>query len=639
MAEAQKHKPDTPRRAKWKRSLLLVLAVVIGVVVYAYGFEVTGVDLGEIRSETRRVQLVRVLRSLARPEVFTYERIDTNTDTPFFMPCPPGGFTPPEAGPDERQIVVDPPCSDPGDTVTVYGFNFSPNARGTLTQVPPDGDLNLRLDNFLADENGNFVLTVNTRERPDERQQWIRAITREPVGSIFSRVEVPTGKVDPETGEEIVVKSPRVSKAALDTWDRIIETVFMAFLATTLGVLVAVPLSFMAARNLMKDIAIPVTKLAMQIIALPLGVGIGIVAAGWAQQLSSLLTRSIVLVVLGLVLIPFAMWFGFRWGLPPVEEIPPGPGLRAARIVVLIVAALGGILVLFLLADLLTTVGHQLSPRLVAFDFIARFVASVGDILAAIITLITAVASAGVLMNMAGRLGMWVRGRLSTGLIQLLNLPLAVIAGAGLAVIVGLGIGWLYRFTDPMTTIWIPAMVGGTIGLVLAARAFRKETVNVGLTLYYIARTIFNTLRSIEPLVMVIVFAVWVGIGAFAGTLALATHTIAALAKLYSEQVESILPGPIEAVKASGATRMQTVVYAVLPQVVPPYISFTLYRWDINVRMSTVIGFAGGGGIGFLLQQNIRFLNYPAASVNMLAIAVVVASMDYLSSRIRERIV
>ena len=76
-----------------------------------------------------------------------------------------------------------------------------------------------------------------------------------------------------------------------------------------------------------------------------------------------------------------------------------------------------------------------------------------------------------------------------------------------------------------------------------------------------------------------------------------------------------------------------------IPQIVPPYISFTLYRWDINVRMSTIIGFAGGGGIGSILQQNIRLLNYRAAAVNMLAIAIVVASMDYLSSRVRERIV
>ena len=170
-------------------------------------------------------------------------------------------------------------------------------------------------------------------------------------------------------------------------------------------------------------------------------------------------------------------------------------------------------------------------------------------------------------------------------------------------------------------------------------RSLRKDAIGIGLSLYYVSRTIFNALRSIEPLIMVIVFAVWVGLGPFAGSLALATHTIAALAKLYSEQVESILPGPVEAVKASGATRLQTISYAVLPQVIPPYISFTLYRWDINVRMSTIIGFGGGGGIGFLLQQNIRLLNYQAASVNMLAIAIVVASMDYLSARIRERIV
>jgi phosphonate transport system permease protein len=138
---------------------------------------------------------------------------------------------------------------------------------------------------------------------------------------------------------------------------------------------------------------------------------------------------------------------------------------------------------------------------------------------------------------------------------------------------------------------------------------------------------------------MVIVAVIWVGIGPFAGVLALALHTIAALAKLYSEQVESIQSGPLEAITATGANRLQTIVYAVVPQIVPPYISFTMYRWDINVRMSTIIGFAGGGGIGFLLQQNINLLHYRAASVQMLAIAIVVASMDFISSTLRERYV
>ncbi|HFE65958.1 MAG TPA: ABC transporter permease subunit, partial [Chloroflexi bacterium] len=161
----------------------------------------------------------------------------------------------------------------------------------------------------------------------------------------------------------------------------------------------------------------------------------------------------------------------------------------------------------------------------------------------------------------------------------------------------------------------------------------------IGMVIYTALRSALNIIRSIEPLIYEIVFAVWVGIGPFAGVLALTIHTIAALGKLYSEQVESISEGPIEAITATGASRVQTVVYAVVPQVVPPFIAFTLYRWDINVRFSTVIGFAGGGGIGFVLVQNINLLKYRQASVMMIAIAVVVISLDYLSSKIRKRII
>jgi phosphonate transport system permease protein len=95
----------------------------------------------------------------------------------------------------------------------------------------------------------------------------------------------------------------------------------------------------------------------------------------------------------------------------------------------------------------------------------------------------------------------------------------------------------------------------------------------------------------------------------------------------------------MEAVEATGANRLQTIIYAVVPQIIPPYISYTMYRWDINVRMSTIIGFVGGGGIGFLLQQNINLLNYRAAAAQMLAIAVVVAAMDYVSSVLRQKVV
>ncbi len=119
----------------------------------------------------------------------------------------------------------------------------------------------------------------------------------------------------------------------------------------------------------------------------------------------------------------------------------------------------------------------------------------------------------------------------------------------------------------------------------------------------------------------------------------MAAQSVATLGKLYSEAVESIDPDPIEAVMATGANRLQTIMYAVIPQVLPPFISFTIYRWDINVRMSTIIGAVGGGGIGFLLIQWIRLLDYCSAGIAVWFIAITVAILDYVSAEVRERYV
>jgi phosphonate transport system permease protein len=166
-----------------------------------------------------------------------------------------------------------------------------------------------------------------------------------------------------------------------------------------------------------------------------------------------------------------------------------------------------------------------------------------------------------------------------------------------------------------------------------------KQPFGIGSVIYTISRSILNVLRSIEPLIMAIVFVVWVSLGPFAGIMALTLHSIAALGKLFSEQIEGIDEGPVEAVTATGANRLQMIAYAVVPQVIPPFTAFALYRWDINVRMSTIIGFVGGGGIGFVLSQNIQQLRYRQAAVMMLAIAIVVILLDYASSSIRRRII
>jgi phosphonate transport system permease protein len=156
---------------------------------------------------------------------------------------------------------------------------------------------------------------------------------------------------------------------------------------------------------------------------------------------------------------------------------------------------------------------------------------------------------------------------------------------------------------------------------------------------YYVVRTMLNVVRSIETLMWAIVFAVWVGLGPFGGMLALMLHTIAALGKLYSEAIESIDPGPIEAIRATGANFPQVVVYAVLPQIVPTFLSFTLYRWDINVRMSTVIGLISDAGLGFLVIQWVRLNNLRAMATALIAIVLVVAILDYVSAWLRERVI
>ncbi len=157
--------------------------------------------------------------------------------------------------------------------------------------------------------------------------------------------------------------------------------------------------------------------------------------------------------------------------------------------------------------------------------------------------------------------------------------------------------------------------------------------------IYYAARGLFNVLRSIEALLYVAIFVFWVGIGPFAGVLGLAVTAFALLGKLFSEAIENIDPGPIEAVTATGANRLQVIRYGILPQIIPPFISYAIYQWDISIRMATIIGFAGGGGIGLRLNNYFGMLQYHKAGTVVLFIVVVVALMDFASAKLRERLV
>ena len=597
------------------RSLKVGLLVLFTLVVYAYGFQVTQVDLAETKSEHRREQLFRILRALARPNIIEYEKEEFVVRVPVMIPCPEDGFTPePIADTTQPYMVVTPSCTDPRTRVHVQGFNFEPLTRGPLNLVPFESGVNLQLENIEIDRFGNFQAEVLLPNRPSEDAHEIVAITRRNIGS------------------------PHLTRTAYDTWDKIVETVFLALLATTLGVIIAIPLSFFAARNLMKDVTSSLLGMSLSILLIPLGLFAGLQVAGWSYQVSQALTGNMVMAVSGTVVSPVLVWFGIRWALPQQEIKPPETSTRIFRVLVMIVAAFIFVILLYLLSFLMLTWGNALDDALGSFGFLGRFIRDLGDILNTVVKVLVALAVAGLFNSIAGRWGEALSRR-KDSLSKSGHVVLAVAAGAALAVILMAIVNWFYLFKDIDRYYLYAGGVGAALGLLASLRYKSTDAVPSGMILYYVSRTIFNALRSVEALVMAIVFVVWVGIGPFAGSLALALHTIASLAKLYSEQVESIMAGPLEAVQATGANRLQTIVYAVVPQIVPPYISYTMYRWDINVRMSTIIGFVGGGGIGFLLQQNINLLNYRDASAQMLAIAIVVATMDYISSVLREKYV
>jgi len=157
--------------------------------------------------------------------------------------------------------------------------------------------------------------------------------------------------------------------------------------------------------------------------------------------------------------------------------------------------------------------------------------------------------------------------------------------------------------------------------------------------LYYPARAILNFFRSVDTLVYALVFVAAVGLGPFPGVLAVVAYTTMSLAKLYSEAIEGIERGPVDAITATGATRLQILRFGVLPQVLPLFLSYVLYRLETNIRAATVLGFVGAGGIGFYLQTYLRTIDYPAASTVLLVTVLMVMVVDAVSSRLRDRLV
>jgi phosphonate transport system permease protein len=184
------------------------------------------------------------------------------------------------------------------------------------------------------------------------------------------------------------------------------------------------------------------------------------------------------------------------------------------------------------------------------------------------------------------------------------------------------------------------AIVGTAVAAVLALPVGFAAARNAAPRwLFYSSRLLLNAFRAVDTLVYALFFVAAVGLGPFPGVLAVIVYTATVLAKLYSEAIEAIEPGPVEAVRATGATRLQVLRWGVLPQLAPQFLSFTLYRFETNIRAAAILGFVGAGGIGFYVQTYLRLLNYPAAASVLLVLVALVLVIDFASSRLRARLV
>ena len=597
----------------WVRTIAYTVLVLTGILIYAYGWQVTDINLEEPQEADRQKQVMRALRGLLNPDLFERDEDSQITYTEFMMPCAETSLPPSRAAKGQPYFTLSPNCGSTRDEITIEGFNFRPYSDGFVRWTPPGGKAR-SLGRVRTDGEGHFrnQLRVPSVSESDKRQ------------TVEAEIVWPIG-------------TPRPSEALKITGERMIETIFLALMATTLAIVIAIPISFVAAHNLMRQIQMPLGSLLAALLPLPIGWIVGWQVFRPVGDLALSLSTNGWLGVLILLAVAAGIYLLLAQNILRLGRIESQLPAKLTHYMRMITVATLSLFV----TGLISGVGAQVSLALsnVLGGILGNILGTLAELLGLLLPVFGGLAGVLILGSMAGTFLDLLLDRVDSPIIQrTLGLALGTLAGGLLAFLVYRGIYNFYNPGEPSpltTPIAIGGiLVGGILGLVLGA----DYPLPVGLIAYFATRTTLNAIRSVEPLIMAIVFAIWVSIGPFAGVLALTLHSIAALSKLYSEQVESIDPGPIEAITATGATRLQTIVYGVIPQIVPPYIAFTLYRWDINVRMSTIIGFVGGGGIGQILKQWIDLLQYRQAGVATLAIAIVVAALDYTSAKARERI-
>jgi phosphonate transport system permease protein len=157
-------------------------------------------------------------------------------------------------------------------------------------------------------------------------------------------------------------------------------------------------------------------------------------------------------------------------------------------------------------------------------------------------------------------------------------------------------------------------------------------------TVFHATRLLLNALRAINELVFALIFVSAVGLGPFAGVLAIAMHATGMLAKFSAEEVEGVDRGQVEALHATGARRLQVILFGIVPQVIPAFVSYAIYRLDVSIRSATVLGLVGAGGLGFSLLKTMKLFRYHETATCILVIFLLVLVSDWLCARVRARV-
>lgn len=198
---------------------------------------------------------------------------------------------------------------------------------------------------------------------------------------------------------------------------------------------------------------------------------------------------------------------------------------------------------------------------------------------------------------------------------------------------------WRFYLSDILETIGMGIWGTLTAAIVAVPLSIMAADNIAPIWLVFLIRRFMDAMRAINEVVFALIFVVAVGLGPFAGVLALFVHTSGTLGKLFSEAIEAIEPGPVEGIRATGASKIQEIIFGVIPQVIPLWTSFTLYRFEANVRAASVLGIVGAGGIGVSLYQSFRAFKYGKVCAILIILISAVAIIDTISAKVRQRLI